>query len=563
MNKLNQITRGALALSVVTLVAGCNFLDVSALRVKGTPDGQATDVDTISDSSPGSMQAEPIQLDSFGGYPLIEFEASSRFRVAKHEGQWWFVTPEGNAFYSTGVQGIASGGTLDSNGRSPYRDAILSKYGSIDSWVQNTLDLMQRARLNTVGDFSETELFVGRVPYVVGMHVTNLAPEITGAPRGFRGAARDFFDPSLERRLAQETRQLTQCAADAYCIGAFFDDEYSFAASFMQPTPQFEAYQFLSPRAPGKLALQAFLESRYANISEFNRIWGAEFSSFDDIQTIRPTRPDPLGRPGFYVGALGGDFDLGEGVGVTGTELASFVRATRDPFVKWRGASKEQQADRAAFRGYVAERYHSVAASALRNISPHMLNLCGRLLATTVTDEVVLAAARHCDVISINAFDFPARSISGFGPIPGVFDLWASWTGAWVPNPDEIYAKDYLFYDVEKIQALVDKPILLSSFSYRARVQGMNDFPPEAVFEILPNQVDRADRYESYMRRALKFSSVVGAHWFTHSDQPASGRFDGENSNFGLVDIEDTPYPELVERMGMIGRITYRLKSGL
>ena len=42
---------------------------------------------------------------------------------------------------------------------------------------------------------------------------------------------------------------------------------------------------------------------------------------------------------------------------------------------------------------------------------------------------------------------------------------------------------------------------------------------------------------------------MVGYHWFEHADQPAEGRFDGENSNFGLVTIEDEVYPELTETM--------------
>jgi hypothetical protein len=40
-----------------------------------------------------------------------------------------------------------------------------------------------------------------------------------------------------------------------------------------------------------------------------------------------------------------------------------------------------------------------------------------------------------------------------------------------------------------------------------------------------------------------------GYHWFEHADQPAEGRFDGENSNFGTVTIEDNVYAELTETM--------------
>ncbi|MCP4877332.1 MAG: hypothetical protein GY896_17875 [Gammaproteobacteria bacterium] len=34
-------------------------------------------------------------------------------------------------------------------------------------------------------------------------------------------------------------------------------------------------------------------------------------------------------------------------------------------------------------------------------------------------------------------------------------------------------------------------------------------------------------------------------------DQPATGRFDGEDNNFGLVDITDEPYDIVTTRMRM------------
>ena len=45
----------------------------------------------------------------------------------------------------------------------------------------------------------------------------------------------------------------------------------------------------------------------------------------------------------------------------------------------------------------------------------------------------------------------------------------------------------------------------------------------------------------------------VGAHWFQHADQPKEGRAgDGEDSIFGLVNVEDEPYEEFVERVAEV-----------
>jgi agarase len=61
-------------------------------------------------------------------------------------------------------------------------------------------------------------------------------------------------------------------------------------------------------------------------------------------------------------------------------------------------------------------------------------------------------------------------------------------------------------------------------------------------------QEDRAERFENYIGKLLSEPYVVGYHWFQYSDQPAQGRFDGENSNFGLVNIEDEPWAVLATR---------------
>ena len=52
------------------------------------------------------------------------------------------------------------------------------------------------------------------------------------------------------------------------------------------------------------------------------------------------------------------------------------------------------------------------------------------------------------------------------------------------------------------------------------------------------------------MRNAtLSLPYMVGVHWFEYGDEPAEGRFDGENSNYGVVNIRDEVYEILTDRM--------------
>ena len=58
----------------------------------------------------------------------------------------------------------------------------------------------------------------------------------------------------------------------------------------------------------------------------------------------------------------------------------------------------------------------------------------------------------------------------------------------------------------------------------------------------LPFSRQRADKYATYVKSWANTGCFVGWHWFQYMDQPKAGRPDGEDSNFGLVTIEDEPY---------------------
>jgi agarase len=57
---------------------------------------------------------------------------------------------------------------------------------------------------------------------------------------------------------------------------------------------------------------------------------------------------------------------------------------------------------------------------------------------------------------------------------------------------------------------------------------------------LLATQAERAQGYKNYTTRLAQLKPIIGMHWFQWSDQPAAGRSDGENSNFGLVNKDGT-----------------------
>lgn len=179
-------------------------------------------------------------------------------------------------------------------------------------------------------------------------------------------------------------------------------------------------------------------------------------------------------------------------------------------------------ATREAWAGEVAERYFSVTDDALQTADPNHLNLGARFLTQLTTPEIAAAAGRHVDVISVNWYDIKpewADAMSKLGP-------------PYLPTADTLRS----WY------TLTGKPMLVSEFGYRAMDSGLpNTWPPFQV--VVDTQEQRAAGFINYVDCALNTGYFVGSHWFEMTDEPAIGRSDGEDDNWGMVTEGDDEYP--------------------
>jgi hypothetical protein len=66
-------------------------------------------------------------------------------------------------------------------------------------------------------------------------------------------------------------------------------------------------------------------------------------------------------------------------------------------------------------------------------------------------------------------------------------------------------------------------------------------------FPTVNTQRERAEALSNTVRSLARLPYVVGAEWFQYYDEPTFGRSDGEDYNFGLIDIHDRPYAEVTE----------------
>ena len=438
--------------------------------------------------------------DAWGGWRGITSAATGRFRTERIDGVWWLITPDGHGFFSVGVDHLRPGGDVSPPlGTAPYHDNILAKYGSEEGWAAATLPRLRDLGVNTIGAFSEPARFPDAIAYTVTLALAANAPAVPGVPPPLVArVTRDYFDPAFPAGVATSVASAAApCAADPWCIGVFTENELGLNQSLAAVLPYLDAYLLLPAGAPGKVAAQAFLADRYAgDVTAFNAAWGTALTSFDDLQTLTALTPAPAVPPARPTG------------------------------------SAAQIADRRAFDAHVAARFHQVTHDALRALAPDLLILGSRLLILSTRPEVVAAIAPYVDVLTVNYYEIDASILT------------------LAPDYPEDYGIPFarMFDDLDAMQRIAGKPMLIGEFSYRAADAGLpNTLPP--FFPTLPTQVERAQALGTYLRRVLARPYLVGAHWFQYMDQPATGRFDGEDQNFGLVNIADDLWPAVTDRL--------------
>jgi hypothetical protein len=445
-------------------------------------------------------------LDRFGGDLDRPTTATGRFRVEEIDGRHWFVTPDGHAFFSAGVNHTTWHGDYSPPiDRRPYHEAVLARYGDEETWAEATVDRLRSWSINTIGAWSSDSV-EAHMPHTIVLSMNRAAPEIESWPGGQTGQRiRDYFDPRFLANLPGRAEGARGCAEDPGCIGVYSDNELPLGRSVLQFGSYVDAYLTLPPNAPGKLALQAFFEDRYAgDIDAMNAVWSLELTSFDEIQALESVEDD-------------------------------------DAFC----AVDQRRSDRQAFVAQAASTYYEAVHTAFRAVSPDMLILGSRLLAVYTAPAIYEAAAPWVDVISINDYDWDDNG-------RGLFK-----------SEGEPYG--YLFLDdpvsdLDTVHALTGRPIMITEWTYRGPTPGTDIlFPP--FIPTVETQAERADRYEAFMRELLDRPYMVGSHWFKFHDQPITGRGDGENSRFGTVNIDDDPYPELTERMAAVGASIYDAPS--
>ncbi|MDX2093017.1 MAG: hypothetical protein SFX73_34560 [Kofleriaceae bacterium] len=289
--------------------------------------------------------------------------------------------------------------------------------------------------------------------------------------------------------------------------------------------PQWEAYVHervgteVAPRANDAWLVGYFLD----NELRWTRDWrdtGREL--IDDYLALVPGSPGRKAAVEFLRERYAGDVAAFNAT--WGTTLASFDVLLTDALQRNGGDEDSALADKRAFLRILAERYFAVTTSAVRAVDPAHLLLGTRVPVPIAAVEVLDAAAAHLDVVSVNDYQF----------LDGVAEAAESLFGP-LAEPS-----------LAAIAERVGKPLMVGEFGFRADDSGLpNSWPPQ--YPTFETQAERSAAFEAYVQYAFDNPAVVGVHVYKWQDQPAEGRRDGENNNWGLVDIHDDPYARYTE----------------
>jgi hypothetical protein len=430
----------------------------------------------------GHISAGEDYADRYMGRDVVTFSKSGFFRVAKKDGRWWFVTPEGNAFISMGINHIqAEGYYAPVLGYSPYKKMILDQYGDVETWTGITESRLWEWGFNTIGSWSNSESRHGgwgiysdnpaqdlrlfrRTPYVINLTLSRL-----GGGDWLKGTFPDVFDPNWQKAVREETERICiPLRDDPMLIGYFIDNELHWGPDWRGLETLLQMYMALPENSPGRIEAESFLKEK--------------------------------GK---------------------------------------RSARRLSVAEQAEFDRRVAERFFEVTCPAIREVDPNHLILGVRFHALGVTSGIIETCGRYVDVVSVNYYDMMPRAQAIICDVLNTVDM-----------------TDWL----EQYARLSGRPIMATEFSYRAASSGMPN--TRGASSIVPTQKARADRFEKYVKNFITRPWAVGYHWFNYVNQPRTGRFDGENGNYGVVNVNDRPYKVLVERMSRVNRSAYEWHLG-
>lgn len=357
------------------------------------------------------------ELDRFGGWTGKKLTKTGFFHT-EHDGQrWWFVTPEGNAFLSFGVNHYHDGWWIQNYNRDHWVNTFGAKEPRDEKWNEGfrkvaTADL-DRLGINTLGWHTDALMLTDKPYEAVVPYLRSFKPIVLDHYRNPTvDAFMDVFAPEFEKLCDKTAKNVAAPYKDdpmllGYCMSdcpIFTDNDIR----FMGVTSWSRVLPNLDSDSLGKQAYVALMKKHYSEIKDFNSNYESNFSSWDDLAKTKDWKPNKAPK------------------------------------------NDNEKADNEAFTLLCVDRYYAVSKAAIQKYDPNHLFLGDKLNGNTDNLERVLeVAAKHVDVIVYQFYGTYAEQIALLDKLtPKVKipfmngDIGFTVSTETMPNPHGPHAKD-------------------------------------------------------------------------------------------------------------------------
>lgn len=293
-----------------------------------------------------------------------------------------------------------------------------------------------------------------------------------------------------------------------------------FSADF-EPYCLYQARQVAEPHVGDPWLFGYFLDNEL-------EWYGKTGHLVDDVFLLRADRPAKQALVHYLTERYGSIAALNAAFGTSHADFEALAHTTEVPPVTPALASV-----RSEFLATIAERYFAVTCNAIRAVDPdHMIIGCR--FAGIVPSEALGASSRYLDIFTINTYprvDLEERRVLE--------------TPAMLAD----------IYDA------VRRPMIITEWSFPALDAGLPC--KHGAGMRVDTQVQKAECYEIFATAIAQLPFMVGYNYFMWVDEPELGISSTfpEDSNYGLVDVNDDPWDTLVAKATAVNAEVARLHA--
>jgi len=454
----------------------------------------------------------PKEWSKFGGWTAgPRFEATGHFYVKKIDGKWWMIDPEGYLFWSHGVVRVTpSCAVTPLDGHKFYFEDLPQEESDPLFHFYFTRDELLHHQYTARGIKETYDFSCANIYRKYG--------------EGYRET---WYDLAHRRLRSWGLNTIANSSDQALCLmdRTAYNDRVALASPIegYPEWPFLEGstgwWKFIDPFDPiFEECVRAHLEINRKKLEDpwcmgyfiDNEIqWGTP----DHLAALTIKAPESQASKKVFILELKGKYG----------NICNLNKAWGSSFKSWDAlAANREDAPEGAYQdlcGFslrIVEKYFCTVRSEFKKIAPQVLYMGCRF--SNAPEFVARIAANYCDVMSYNRYAFDMASFS-------------------LPEG-------------------IDVPVMIGEFHFGSLDRGLF----HSGLLMVNDQKQRGEMYKVYLKSCLKNPSIIGTNWHQFSDQPTSGRFDGENFQVGFTDVCDKPYEETVKALRSVGSNMYEIR---